>query len=78
MFSHGQYDEARAYAKTAAQHAPEDFGLAADLVHLAGKLADKKGNYKLAEELMGVAFKDEPGVDGHGSEFVRFYARRGG
>ncbi len=77
MFHLGELDEARIYTKRASLHAPADFEYGAALIHLAGKLAAAKGNDELAEKLLSLAFKGDPGFGSHGRVLAEFYARHG-
>lgn len=76
LFSLGEYDDSRAYAKRARTHATEDFPLLIDLIHLAGKLAEHKGNYPDAEKALRTAFCEDPKTPGHGRVLAEFYRRR--
>lgn len=77
MFSLGEISESRDYAHRARARAGADFPLLVDLIHLAGKLADQKGNYEDAEKALTIAFDEEPCTLGHGRVLAEFYVRRG-
>ncbi|MDP8942548.1 MAG: hypothetical protein M3N16_00250 [Actinomycetota bacterium] len=77
MFFLGEYDTASEYVRRASKVVPDGFPLAADLVHLIGKLAMQKGNDAVAERYLVLAFEEEPETSGHGQALAEFYASQG-
>lgn len=77
LFSLGDFDEARKYARRARSLATKDFPFLVDLIHLAGKLAEEKGNHADAEKALLIAFTEAPATIGHGRALAEFYLGRG-
>lgn len=73
LFNLGDLEESRHYVKRIVALAPEDFSLIPDVLHLAGKLADRKGNADVAETYLAKAFEVDPTGIGHARVLAEFF-----
>ncbi len=71
LFFLGEMEAARDCLRRAQSLAPPDFVFAADLKHLAGKLAIFDADYLAAEALLRAAFEEQPREVGHGEALAR-------
>jgi len=77
MFYLGRLEEARELLIRAVARADEDFVLAFDLAYLSGQLALAGGDEDKAEELLQLAFDNQPETPGHGFALAGLLDHRG-
>ncbi len=70
MLATDHEDETRKYFARAARLIDDDFVFAFDLVYLGGKLALKAGDKDKAEELLTIAFENQPESPGYGKDLA--------
>lgn len=76
-FDLDEFGPAEKWSRQAANIAPDDFVLAANIAHLAGKLLYVYGKDEGAEEMLRMAFEDDPEMRGHGQMLAMLLEKRG-
>ena len=74
------YDDAEHCARRALDLLPDDIGefqYLAQLVHISGRLSDRKGDSATAEKALTAAFGSDPEMPGHGAQLAAFLWRQG-
>lgn len=77
LFDLEHFDDASRYVKQLVPLAPDDFPLIPDILHLAGKLAMRKGNSDVAERYLAKAFEVDPSTAGHALVLAQFLSSQG-
>jgi tetratricopeptide (TPR) repeat protein len=73
----GDVDEAQAWIQRVHELAPDDFEMAADLVHLVGRLAWARGREEEAEKMLRTAYELDPDTPAHGQVLEELLERTG-
>jgi Flp pilus assembly protein TadD len=72
LFDLERDEDARSLVRQVSVLAPDGFALTSNVLHLAGKLATRKGNNEVAERYLSKAFEVDPLSNGHAIVFAEF------
>jgi tetratricopeptide (TPR) repeat protein len=77
LFDLQRFEDSARYVKIVSRIAPDDFPLIPDVLHLAGRLAARKGLSETAATYLSKAFEIDPGGLGHARVWAEYLVDQG-